>query len=179
MLLEFAIGIGIFLLSDRFRPLGAIPGAAGLALAALGVALLPAMLLLTIYNPDDYQGIVRVLCWGLPSGAILLGLIIAERRGLAVRSRTVLLLGAASYAIYLLHPIVLGQLLQLPPAEPPLTWLYCLCALLITIGLSVTFHLFIEAPLLRSLRALLSDPPPVEQRISTAVVLELREGTGG
>jgi exopolysaccharide production protein ExoZ len=108
---------------------------------------------------------VRVLCWGLPSGAIILGLLVAEQQGFAIRSKAVLLLGAASYAIYLVHPIVLGQLLQLPPAQPSVSWLYCVGALIITIGLSVAFNLAIEAPLLRWMRGLMRDRPPVEQQV--------------
>jgi peptidoglycan/LPS O-acetylase OafA/YrhL len=165
LLLEFAIGVGIFLLTERTGALRAIPGAAGLALAVLGLALLPAMPLLTSYDPADYQSVARVLCWGLPAGAVVLGLVAAERRRLAIRSRAVLLLGAASYAIYLLHPIVVGQLIQLPSLAPPLNWLYCAAAVAVTVGLAVAFHLRVEAPMLRRLRGLLRDPPPVEQRI--------------
>jgi exopolysaccharide production protein ExoZ len=169
LLLEFAIGVGIFLLTERTGALRAIPGAAGLALAALGLALLPAMPL----TPDDSETIARVMFWGLPAGAVVLGLVAAERRGLAIRSRFVLLLGAASYAIYLVHPIAVGQLLQLPPATPPLNWLYCAAAVVVTVGLSVAFHLWVEAPLLRRLRGLLRDPPPVEQQIEAeAAVVE-------
>lgn len=165
LLLEFGIGVGIFLLNERVAALRAVPGTAGLALAGLGVLLLPALPLLIGYRPHDYQDIERVLCWGLPSGAIILGLVVAEQGGLAIRSRLVLLLGAASYAIYLLHPIAVGQLLQFPPVQPPLSWLYCLAAVPVAVGLSVAFHLYVEAPLLRRMRALLSDPPPVEQRV--------------
>jgi exopolysaccharide production protein ExoZ len=163
LLLEFVIGVSIFLLTDRLAAIRAVPGTAGLVLAAAGLSLLPVMPALTGYGPGDYQSIERVLCWGLPSGAIVLGLLIAEYQGLAIRSRVVLLLGAASYAIYLLHPIMVGQLLQLPPAPPPLSWLYGLGAAIVTIALSVAFNLFIEAPLLRWMRGLLSDRPPVEQ----------------
>jgi exopolysaccharide production protein ExoZ len=167
LLIEFAMGVGIFLLAERSGALRVLPGATGLALAAAGAALMPAMPLLTSYNPDDYQSIARVLCWGLPAGAIILGLVAAERGGYAIRSRTVLLLGAASYAIYLLHPIAVGQLLQLPPAPPPLNWLFCLAAMAATVGVAVLFHLLVEAPLLRRMRGLLRDPPPVEQQIGT------------
>ena len=165
LLLEFALGVGIFLLSER-GALRAVPGAAGLALALLGLVLLPSVLALTSYDSDDYQGLARVLWWGLPSAAIIFGVVIAEQRGLAITSKAALLLGAASYAIYLLHPIVVGQILQLPPAEPPFTWLCLILALAFTIGVSVVFHLWIEAPLLRWMRGLLRDRPPVEQQVS-------------
>lgn len=165
LMLEFAMGVGIFLLTERTGALRAIPGAAGLALAALGFALLSAMPLLTILGPNDSETIARVLCSGLPAGAIILGLVAAERGGYAVRSKFVLLLGAASYAIYLLHPIAVGQLLQVPPPEPPINWLYCLAAVLVTVAVAIVFHLLVEAPMLRWMRGLLRDPPPVEQRI--------------
>jgi exopolysaccharide production protein ExoZ len=164
LLLEFAIGVGIFLLTERLAGVRAIPGVAGLALAGLGLVLLPVTPVLAGYGPDDYRSLERVLCWGLPSGAIVLGLVIAEQRGLAVRSRAVLVVGAASYAIYLLHPIMVGQLLQLPAARPPLTWLYGLGAVTVTMALSVAFHIAVEAPLLRWMRGLMRDRPPVEQR---------------
>jgi exopolysaccharide production protein ExoZ len=164
LLLEFAIGVGIFLLTERLGALRFVPGAAGLALAGLGLALLPALPLLGRHEPADYDSLSRVLVSGLPAGAVILGLIAAERKGLAIRSKTVLLLGAASYAIYLLHPIMVGQLLQLPPAQPPLSWLYCAAAVIVTIGLAVLFHLLLEAPLLRWLRSLLRDRPPIELR---------------
>jgi exopolysaccharide production protein ExoZ len=164
LLLEFAMGVGIFLLTERAAGVRAIPGAAGLVLGGLGFVLLPVTPHLAGYGPDDYQSLSRVLCWGLPSGAIVLGLVVAEQHGLAVRSRAVLLVGAASYALYLLHPIMLGQLLQLPAARPPVTWLYGLAAVTVTIGLSIAFHLAIEGPLLRWMRGLMRDRPPIEQR---------------
>lgn len=160
LLLEFALGVAIFLFCERLGDLPPRSGAAGLALAALGLALLP---LLAGYDPDDYLSVARVLRWGLPSGAVILGLVVAERGGFGLRSRPVLLLGAASYALYLVHPIVVGQLLQLPPASAPVAWLTCLAALAVAIALAVAFNLAIEAPLLRRLRARLGDRPPVEQ----------------
>jgi exopolysaccharide production protein ExoZ len=180
LLLEFAIGVGIFLLTERTGALRAVPGAAGLALAALGLALIPAMPLLTGYDPGDPQiEVARVLCWGLPAGAIILGLVAAEQRGYAIESKFILLLGAASYAIYLLHPIMVGQLLQVPPPGPQLTWLYCLAALVVTVGVSVAFHLFVEAPLVRWMRGLLRDPPPVAQQIGALEPAGEAAGEGG
>jgi exopolysaccharide production protein ExoZ len=179
LLIEFGIGIGIFLLTERLAAVRAVPGVVGLSIAALGVALLATTPLLTSYNPDDYQSMQRVLAWGLPAGALVLGLVIAEQRGIAIRSKAVLLLGAASYAIYLLHPIAVGQLLQLPPARAPLTWLYCLGAVGLTVGLSVAFHLGIERPLLRWMRGRLSDPPPIEQEAPAAMPNRASSGGDG
>ncbi|HEX4736943.1 MAG TPA: acyltransferase [Allosphingosinicella sp.] len=169
LLLEFAMGICIYLAVERTDTLRAIPGAAGLALAATGLAMLLILPRLTGYTPDDYQSPWRVVTWGLPAAAVVLGLVVAEKGGLAIRNRFVLLLGGASYAIYLLHPIAVGQLFQLAPRPAPLSWLFCLGAATVTIAVSIAFYLWIEAPLLRLLRGLLRDRPPVVQAETPAV----------
>lgn len=153
LLLEFGLGIGVYMLTDRSHVRRSVPGSAGLLIAGVALILLLTLPRMTGYNPGDFQSIGRVLNWGLPAGAIILGVLIAERGGFAVRSRPVLLLGAASYAIYLLHPIVIGQLMQLPPNESPVSWLYLCGAVAITVALSLAFHLGIEAPLLRWMRS--------------------------
>jgi exopolysaccharide production protein ExoZ len=164
LLLEFTLGICIYLAVERANWLRAVPGAVGLVAAAAGLAMLLILPRLTGYKPDDYQSAWRVVTWGLPATAVLLGLIVAEKGGLAIRNRFALLLGAASYAIYLLHPIAVGQLLQLPPQAATTSWLSCLGAAAATIAIAVGFYLWIEAPLLRLLRGLLRDRPPVVQQ---------------
>jgi len=164
LLLEFALGLGIYLLAERGRFPDRLAGPPGLLLSGAGLILLLAIPRLTGYDPDDYQSLDRVLCWGLPATAIILGLVAAERGGLAIRSKLVLRLGAASYAIYLLHPIAIGQLLWLAPERPPVTWLLCLLATAVTVAIAVGFHMAIEAPLVRRLRRLMRDRPPVAQR---------------
>lgn len=159
LLLEFGLGISIYLLTGRSHVQCSVPGSAGLLIAGVGLILLATLPRVTGYDPDDFQSIGRVLTWGLPAGAIILGLVIAEHRGLAVRCKGVLLLGAASYAIYLLHPIAIGQLMQLPPNPIPVSWLYLSGAVAVTLALSLAFHLWVEAPLLRWMRSRLPDRP--------------------
>ena len=159
LLLEFGLGIGVHLLAERHDTLRSVPGSAGLLVAGVGLILLLTLPRVTGYDPDDFQSIGRVVTWGLPAGAIILGLVIAELGGFAIRSKPVLLLGAASYAIYLLHPIAIGQLMQLPPNQPPASWLYLFGAVAVTVALSVAFHFWIEAPLLRWMQSRLRDRP--------------------
>jgi exopolysaccharide production protein ExoZ len=168
LLLEFAFGVGIYLLVERYRLTAKMPGPVGLLVALTGLALFLILPWMTGYDPGHYQSVARVLCWGLPAAIIILGLIVAEHGGFAIRSKPVLLLGAASYAIYLLHPVMVGQLLQLPANPPPLSWAIGLLAVAITVGVSTAFHLWIEAPMLRWLRGLLRQPPPVEQQAASA-----------
>lgn len=130
-----------------------------------GLALLPISPFLTGYGPDDYQSWGRAFTWGLPAGFIVMGAVIAERSGVAVTNRVVLMLGAASYAIYLLHPIAVGQLLQLPPNAQPASWLVCLGATILIVALSVAFHLVVEAPMLRMLRRFLGDRQQMQNEV--------------
>ncbi|WP_174298550.1 acyltransferase family protein [Sphingomonas bacterium] len=160
LLLEFAMGLIVFLLVGRTAATGRVSGAVGLAAAGLGLVLLVVLPRLTGYDPDDYQGIGRVFTWGVPAAIVLAGLVIAEHAGWALRSRPVLLLGAASYSLYLLHPIALGQLLQLPARPAPVSWALCAAAVVAIAMLAVAFHLLVEAPIVRGLRALLRDRLP-------------------
>lgn len=169
LLLEFALGVGIYLAVERYQLPNKLLGAPGLVLALVGLTLLLTLPGMMGYDPDDYDSVGRVLNWGVPAAAIILGLVVAEQGGFAVRNRLILLLGAASYAIYLLHPIALGQLMQLPANPPPFSWALCLLALAVTVLLSVAFHLLIEVPLLRTLRGWLGRKAPVEQSASGAL----------
>ena len=154
LLLEFVLGVCIYLAIDNLsRP---VSKGVGLWVAGAGLLALPLLAQLTGYDPDDYQSVERVLVWGLPATCIVLGAILAEREGFAIRNRAILLLGAASYAIYLLHPVAVGQLLQLPPQSPPTSWLACFAATAAIVGVSVLFHLFIEVRMLRWMRQMIS-----------------------
>ena len=165
LLLEFSMGIAVYLMIERSGRSQLVPGWVGLLLAAAGLALLIILPSATGYNPDEYQSAGRVLAWGVPATMIVLGLVMAEFGGFALRNKLFLRLGAASYAIYLLHPIAVGQLLQIPPIVPPLSWALCLVAVGVTAAISIAFNMMIEVPLLRSLRGLLRDRLPVEQRL--------------
>lgn len=166
LLTEFAFGITVYLATERLSRRPAPPGKLGLGVAALGLALLLLPVSLTGYDPDDYQSLARVLFWGVPATAVVFGLVIAEQAGAAVTNRAVLLLGSASYAIYLIHPIVVGQLFQLPPQPAPLSWLYCTIATVATAGIAIAYYRIVEAPMLHWLRGRLSRKPPAERRVA-------------
>lgn len=74
--------------------------------AVLSVAIMPVVFFLN----GAPSGFTRVLAYGLPSCALIVALLAIERGGWAVRGAVIARLGAASYAIYLLHPYVVGVL---------------------------------------------------------------------
>jgi peptidoglycan/LPS O-acetylase OafA/YrhL len=68
---------------------------------------------------------------------------------------------------------MIGQLVQLPPNPPPLSWALCLLAAGVTVCVAVAFHLFVETPLLNGLRAFLKHRGPVEQRVSADMLARM------
>jgi exopolysaccharide production protein ExoZ len=175
LLLEFAIGIAVFLLTRSGRAGVHLSAGGGLLIASAGLVLLAVVPRLTGYDPNDYQSLRRVFSWGVPAGMVVIGLVAAENCGAHMRSRLILLLGAASYAIYLLHPIVVGQLLAAPAYRPPVSWALCVLATFITAGAAVLFHLMVEVPFLRTARASLA-PRSLKHRYEVPTNRELEEG---
>lgn len=91
----------------------------------------------------------RWLAAGVPSAAILWAVLMLERRGWVTTNRTVQLLGAASYSLYLTHPFVmqgLGKLLE--PFNGPVVGVFAaLAAIVVAHVVGIVVHLWIELPL--------------------------------
>ncbi|MBW6527913.1 acyltransferase [Sphingomonas sp. RHCKR7] len=150
LLIEFAFGLAIFLWVDR-RPTPFPPDAA-VALVFVAAALLY-ILEPGLHGQDGGAADqIRVAALGLPAAAVVLGLVQLERAGLALRSRSALALGAASYAIYLLHPIVFSYVLSVVPGSSARRFAIFTLLLAITIGVSQAFRIWIEVPMLRFMR---------------------------
>jgi peptidoglycan/LPS O-acetylase OafA/YrhL len=104
----------------------------------------------------DQQGPVadqlRVAVLGLPAALVLGGLLLLERAGIVVRGRFPIALGAASYALYLLHPLVLSFAIPLPAGPIALRGAVFAVLVAATVAISLLFHAHVEAPLTRTLR---------------------------
>lgn len=152
ILLEFVIGmaIGAAYLHPGWEPLWtrASPWIAGTMIAGglVALVLLPFAIL-----PTD-----RIVQIGLASAAIVFGALWLERMGLVVRSGTVLLLGNASYAIYLTHPFVtqavtkVADMLALDSVPVRILLVPVTYGLVMLAGVIV--HLMIEKPMTRAIR---------------------------
>jgi exopolysaccharide production protein ExoZ len=150
LLAEFAFGLAIFLCVERRSEPAhtAVP----VALIVVGVALLFAFEPSLHGQEGASADQMRVAKLGLPAAAVVLGLIQLERMGTAVRSRFVLALGAASYALYLLHPLVFSFVLPFPAGTLAMRFVVFGVLLAVTIALSLGFHAWVERPMLRMLR---------------------------
>lgn len=102
----------------------------------------------------------RLVVWGIPAAMLMIGMLcVAEPRELSPGWRAAVLLGNASYAIYLLHgPVMFLQ--QVPHirdacglvARLPIFYTSLLIACSVAVG--VAFHMAIEQPVTKWLRGL-------------------------
>ena len=156
--LQFFLGLGAALYLRRYRtPMPWL-------IAGLGAALFVGTGMVETYYPDpariglSFAGLTAKLAYGLGSMLILLGVVEIERtRRLAVPALLVLL-GEASYSVYLLHNALLSAAARTLRAiglnEIVAGWpAFVLLALIATAG-GVAFHLIFERPILKVLRHL-------------------------
>jgi exopolysaccharide production protein ExoZ len=162
LLAEFAYGLGIFLVNKHLdatkRRLWGVPQ----LLVAVGLGLLYTMAGQSPGNEGIEADLRRVIVWGLPAAMIVLGLLVGERRGFSSESRVLLMLGNASYAMYLLHPLILGLLLPYPAGSLSVRVMMFCAASIATILIALLYYYLIEAPVIRLLRrGLVKDRPPL------------------
>jgi peptidoglycan/LPS O-acetylase OafA/YrhL len=100
LLIEFFAGTLIALLFIRGL---AMPGVIAACLIVLGIAIIG---MTAVWGTNAGTDGIRVLWWGLPSAAILIGAISLERLAIRV-PRLLVALGNSSYSLYLTHPFVL------------------------------------------------------------------------
>ncbi|MGY4626712.1 acyltransferase family protein [Bradyrhizobium sp. USDA 4486] len=150
LLLEFAVGCAIGRLSELQR----LPAtSAGLILIATAAA----MFIPTIWLVPDTLA-VRALVWGVPASLTVLGGLSLEKVARENASRYLVLLGDASYSIYLSHFItflVFNSLVKrsgLVQGVAPSIAIYGIIGASIAVGVGVAVHVLIERPLLQFLR---------------------------
>lgn len=135
-------------------------------LPALGVGLIVAAVVLVssweaMHLPVPNKHDARFLVFGIPGLLIVAGALAMEKGGWIVRQSFALLLGAASYALYLFHPLILqivikGCAILLPHKGAVSAAIAALLAVAICIFAAIGIHLAIERPLLRRTRSLVA-----------------------
>jgi peptidoglycan/LPS O-acetylase OafA/YrhL len=128
-------------------------------LICLGIIGILAVAALKHFGPNpypEYDGKMRALLFGVPCALVLYGAIVIECLGKTAYSKLLLLLGDASYSIYLVH-FVLIQLLMLNPIiaavkNPAAFFLWELLVIVLVLAAGVLIHLKVEKPLLRTLK---------------------------
>ena len=145
ILLEFGDGMVLALAFQRGLR---VPAVAAVALLTGGFALLMAIV---VTLPP-----LRGLTLGLPALAVVAGAVSLEREGWVLRGRVLQLLGASSYALYLVHPLVM--IFLVPDVHRARVsggsgYLLVAAAVVLTAQMAaVLLHLSVERPLTTWLR---------------------------
>lgn len=162
LMLEFVIGMWLNLVFRRL-PEGRIGDAAGILVALSGLA----AFVLLVAGGHYWPGVAREIKWGGPALGIVIAALLLQRGGRTIGWGWLLLLGEASYAVYLVHPFVIKAasivyaklgINALPVHAAALIGLYVLVAVI-----GIAFHILVERPAIRWLRHRLlpRDPPSV------------------
>ena len=148
ILLEFAAGLALAVAAAR----GRLPGRpASAALAAVGAAAFAAQPFLPESGPAW-----RLLLWGLPALLIVTGALGLERRAESWLGAVLFKLGGASYAIYLLHGMVVSACWRLLHGAPLPVFVGACLAGSALLGLGC--HVMVERPVTLALRRVVDGP---------------------
>jgi peptidoglycan/LPS O-acetylase OafA/YrhL len=173
IILEFLIGavIGALYLRGRLQVIG--PRAA-MALLVGGLFFMSAL-----FDTRDFE---RVGTAGFGAAAVMLALLSLELRGRLRSWPLLILLGDASYSIYLAHPLVLtlarlgARTIGLPVEQIGPGMLAVMMTMAIAVAAGVAAHLWIERPMLDWLRSRLL--APASARAATTARAVRREPDG-
>lgn len=158
ILLEFLAGVLLAVaynklnIPENFKIWGKISGAAA---AVFGLGLI---LLYDFYNGSQIKGhFHQMTVFFIPALFVVGGALLAEKSGLHISSKALMLLGSASYATYLFHMITMqaiikiaGKLISIkgPWLEPSVV----VITLIITLAIGNLIHLHLEKPLMQLLK---------------------------
>jgi peptidoglycan/LPS O-acetylase OafA/YrhL len=149
IMLNFALGMLIGLYSQRLRP------SAALATKLATVSIVGLGLIIAIVLPVWYPTTPTFWVSGLPASAVVAGAIALERWGWIIQNRWCLLLGNASYSIYLVHPFVTRTAQKIAthlPINYPTAIIMMISALICVCIVGVLTYRWLEQPLSRLAR---------------------------
>ena len=167
IVLEFVLGMAIAL---AWRHGVRLP-------SAMRVALFATALLLLAYDVEGSArqsshwttptDLVRLLGWGVPAAVLVAAAVLGTARPAAVRSLPldVVALGDSSYALYLVHPFVVGTFMRIWTSAGLAGhlgyWPFVGVSLAVSIAVAVLLHRFFELPVARFLALRRLDGKPV------------------
>jgi peptidoglycan/LPS O-acetylase OafA/YrhL len=158
ILLEFLLGV---IICQLYKRINKIPAWIGITCLAAGLLSYILLIRFGYGYVWHYQGTIdgtaslnKFLLWGLPSAFIVAGCIFLEKNGYVHKlfdNKWSLLLGDASYSIYLIHytffnalHLVYKKTGHLLPADA-MIWLQVIAG----VGISLAFYKLVEKPLLK------------------------------
>jgi exopolysaccharide production protein ExoZ len=149
IILEFAAGMALAWFGSGLTVASALGRRALVAATVLGLV---ALALVPLWAPE----VSRVLTQGIPATVVAASAITLHQSGVRWSNRVLLLLGNASYSLYLTHPFVtqaaqkVGKLIGLSPLVAAVLTVVTLVAVCVT---GIVTHLAIEKPLTKLAKA--------------------------
>jgi exopolysaccharide production protein ExoZ len=165
LLVEFAFGMCIAL---AYQSDTRLPRATGAALMLLGTLIAGFAF---AAHPASFNSLSRAVVWGGAAASIVAGAVLSDWPFESRTSRRFVEFGNASYALYLVHPLLItlphevyGRLWAYSGVVVPVkNWPYLLALLTATICVSIALFRYVEKPLVRTLQRHIDTRFPVER----------------
>lgn len=148
IVLEFVMGVAVWYAVNR----PAMRDRFGLAAVLLAIS---AMVLLPPLNAFYGEHDLRAIRLGIPAALLVAAAVQAEQSGLSLRSRRLLLIGDASYVLYLTHSYVVHFFMEVGRRLPllyPSRLIGAVIVISLAVALSIAIHRRIERPVSSWLR---------------------------
>lgn len=146
LIVEFLFGVAIAHVALR------LPAGLGGVAIAMGIAWFGVTIMLGLEGAafDGPDVMSRILVWGVPSALIVLGAVLMMPWRPALIRTPLMVLGAASYSLYLVHGLAL-QLFERALTETqaglPAVFIFALC-IAISVAAGMLVYRFVERPML-------------------------------
>ena len=145
-MLEFVFGMGLGELYARTGLLKAISPRWAVFIALSGIVFI-------LIGPSLAPDVSRFLLRGIPALAVVTGVLALDAQGAVRENWLLLLLGNASYSLYLTHPFVLSALSQFWRKRhldhlPLGLWLFAALAITLSCLLAALSYRLVELPLI-------------------------------
>ena len=145
--IEFVAGMWIATLHRHGK--ARLPGSIRILLAASACAYLALNPIMSLHAPTTPNGFDRVVGWGIPVAILLIAAISGPIPWRSSAERVLVLIGDASYSLYLTHPFWLLFVARganiLPFSISP--WVFASISFLGAIAVAVLVHLLAERPI--------------------------------
>jgi exopolysaccharide production protein ExoZ len=162
LLLEFAIGMVIGA-AYKYLPRSPIAGKLSLFFIPLSFSML---LLVARFFTSTYVPLVS-----LPAAILLISCLIADRSGYTIRSPTILLIGDASYAVYLVHPFVTQGVVRVSEKFAPsgivMMSVLLIASMIAAILFGLAAYFAVEKPLSTTVRGWIAPPRMQEKKAAS------------
>jgi exopolysaccharide production protein ExoZ len=148
LVLEFALGMGAFWLVGRITQ----PKALTLRRPVTALVAAAAVFMIMLQGLDiwPYIYVHRFFLFGVPSFALVAGAALLSKAQMDTRSRALVLMGDASYVMYILHSYVLDGFDRVLGPRFPLLHINrlagCLISISLVIGFSMVVYRYAERP---------------------------------